>query len=65
MSNRRRPAPPTTRVLPRDTSLVSCPVCAAPSRYDVGWDRYFHAYGSDNQQCWLALLRGDRLVPAS
>lgn len=46
-----------------------CPVCRKSSTYypsdfvaasrgrDFG-DRYFHADGSDNQDCWLAILRG-------
>lgn len=35
-----------------------CPVCGSRSIYSRRLDRFLHADGSDNDACWLAILRG-------
>jgi hypothetical protein len=38
--------------------MTECPVCSKDSIYLNGEDRFFHRDGSDNQECWRAMLRG-------
>jgi len=40
-----------------------CPTCGAPAFYLSGADRHFHEDGSDNDKCWLAILRGEVSLP--
>ena len=34
-----------------------CRVCGKKAIYDFPEDRFFHTDGSDNQDCWVAILR--------
>jgi predicted GIY-YIG superfamily endonuclease len=36
-----------------------CPICHRESVHARKTDRYFHADGSDNVSCWLAICRGE------
>jgi hypothetical protein len=41
------------RELPKDYGRTEpCPVCGGPSIYVPAHDRYFHADGGNNRQCW-------------
>lgn len=49
-----------TKQRPADTVTEStCPACGKPSWYLRTVDRYIHCDGSENDGCWLAILRGD------
>lgn len=38
--------------------LHSCPVCNKYSYYVVREDRYYHRDGTENRDCWLAIMGG-------
>lgn len=39
--------------------IVPCPVCGKDSFYRRSMDRYYHEWGEDNLECWVALSRGE------
>lgn len=44
-----------------DTAIYDrCPICGRDSILVRRFDRYFHEDGSNNRNCWRALLRGER-----
>ena len=44
-----------------DTAVYGCcPACGKESILVRRFDRYFHEDGSNNRDCWRALLRGER-----
>jgi hypothetical protein len=45
--------------MPDDTPGARCPACSLDAIYTRELDRYFHADGTDNRDCWCAMSRGD------
>lgn len=53
------PRPVTTVDTPNGkVSVGMCPACGKSSTYDPKQDRFYHMDGSNNDPCWLKLLRG-------
>lgn len=39
--------------------LTPCPACDKESFYRLDQDRYYHNDGTENHECWCALMRGE------
>jgi predicted GIY-YIG superfamily endonuclease len=43
--------------------IVPCPVCGRDSFYRSVMERYYHLWGDDNIECWVALSTEEVLAP--
>lgn len=40
-------------------TTTRCPACSTPAHHHPEADRFFHADGSENDTCWLALAEAE------